>query len=495
MPTTVRCHYDPTCHSKRKLSLWKLFSVTPTDQSSEPRSDGVTAYVARHTTMIAAAVCLMSFAGFWLAQRVGPVSMIDLMVYRAEGWTVRTGGDLYAMVATRARLPATYPPFSALVFVPLTWLDVASMRTFATAANLLLLLGVVYLSLRIIGRPRQLPPAAATFAVSAVAVWCEPVWTTLRYGQINLLLILLVLWDLTRRSGRRWAGVGTGVAAGIKLTPALFAVFLALVGIVQGVRRLRSGRGVWNPALRQALVALGACTATVGLADLALPRDSRTFWGRVVFAASRVGYAEQTANQSVRGVAARLLHTAIPGDSWLLAAAVVGILGLVVAVAAAVADDRLPAAPAWACCACAATALLVSPVSWSHHWVWCVPMVLLLGSEALRRRTMLWGAAAVAGTLLFTSYVVWWVPHGLGRQELHQNVGEMMLSAAYPAGGLAFLLLTGIQVIRALRTPRHHPVAESASEPPHRGGAGDGVRLTRGEAAIEQRARRAGRRP
>ncbi|MDF3288228.1 glycosyltransferase 87 family protein [Streptomyces silvisoli] len=429
--------------------------MTATQPISDPRTGAVRDLIARRPTMLAALACLVSFTGFWIAQRAAHVSMIDLMVYRAEGWTMRTGRDLYAMVATEANLPNTYPPFAAIIFAPLTWLGVPAMRTAATAANLGLLVAVVHLSLRLVGRPQRVPRTAATLAISAVAVWCEPVWTTLRYGQINLLLAVLVLWDLTRRADHRWAGTGIGIAAGIKLTPALFAVFLALVGAAQGWRRLRGGGRVWNPALRRAAVAAGAFAATVTVAAVALPRDSRDFWTRMVFAANRVGHAEETANQSVRGVLARLLHTPDPGGSWLVAAALVGALGLAVAVAAALAGDRLPSGTAWAACACAVTALLVSPVSWSHHWVWCVPMVLLLGSEALRRRDPRWRVGAALTAVLFCSFVPWAVPHTPGRRfELHQNPGEMLLSAVYPLIGLAFLAVAGTQAVRALRIRR-----------------------------------------
>ncbi|MDI5964803.1 glycosyltransferase 87 family protein [Streptomyces sp. SL13] len=419
-----------------------------------PRPAGVRRYVARRPTAVAAVACLLSFTAFCLAQHAARVSMVDLMVYRAEGWTVRTGQDLYAMVATSAHLPTTYPPFAALLFEPLSWMRVPEMRAFATVFNLGLLLAVVHLSLRLIGRPHRIPVAAATLATAAVAVWCEPVWTTLRYGQINLLLAVLVLWDLTRRSGHRWAGVGIGVAAGIKLTPALFAVFLALVGVVQGWRGLRAGRTVWNPALRRAGVALAAFATTAALAALALPADSRTFWTRMIFAANRVGRVEDTANQSVRGVLARLLHTTHPDGSWALAAGLVGLLGLAVAVAAALAGERLPSGPAWAACACATTALLVSPVSWSHHWVWCVPMVMLLASEAQRRRSVPWRVGAAAAAVVFCSFALWLVPHAAtGHHELRQNAGQMLLSATYPLVGLVFLAVAGFQAVRALRTP------------------------------------------
>ncbi|MET8688111.1 glycosyltransferase 87 family protein [Streptomyces sp. NPDC004732] len=393
----------------------------------------------RRRVPLAAGACLLSFTAFWLAQRAADVSMIDLMVYRAEGETVRAGGDLYALRTTEAHLPTTYPPFAALLFTPLTLLDTATMRTLATLGNLALLIVFVHLSLRMIHGERHARVESVLWA-SALAVWCEPVWTTLRYGQVNLLLAVLVLWDLSRRPGHRWAGVGIGVAAAIKLTPALFAAFLLLTGAAEAVRR-----GPWRPAVRHACVAAVSFAGATLLAAALLPYDSQRFWTRMVFEAGRVGLAEDTANQSLRGVLARLLHTGEPGARWALAAAVTGALGLAVAVAAALRGER-----AWAALACAATALLVSPVSWSHHWVWCVPMVLLLGAEAARRGGRAQWAAAGATYLVFCSYALWWVPHGAGRLELDQNYGQMTLSALYVVAAFTFLLAA----LTRLRTNR-----------------------------------------
>ncbi|MGA4848813.1 glycosyltransferase 87 family protein [Streptomyces sp. G5(2025)] len=384
---------------------------------------------ARRRVPLAAGVCLFSFTAFWLAQRAADVSMIDLMVYRAEGETVRAGGDLYALRTTEAHLPTTYPPFAALLFTPLTLLDTPDMRTLATLGNLLLLVVFAALSLRLILEERHARVEAALW-VSALAVWCEPVWTTLRYGQINLLLAVLVLWDLSRRPGHRWAGLGIGVAAAIKLTPALFAVFLLLTGATEALRR-----GVWRPAVRHACVAAVSFAGATLLAAAVLPYDSWRFWTRMVFEAGRVGLAEDTANQSLRGVLARLLHTAEPGAWWAVSAAASCALGLAVAVAAALRGER-----ARAVLCCAATALLVSPVSWSHHWVWCVPMVLALGVEAARRGGRVRWAAAGAASLVFCSYALWWVPHGAGRLELAQNYGQMTLSGLYAVTASAFLL-------------------------------------------------------
>ncbi|WP_018556600.1 MULTISPECIES: glycosyltransferase 87 family protein [unclassified Streptomyces] len=404
----------------------------------------------RRATLVAALVCLVSFAAFWAAQRAAHVSMIDLTVYRAEGWTVRNGGDLYAMRVTHAQLPNTYPPFAALLFTPLTLLGTGACRIAATLLNLGLLVALAHLSLRLAGPPRRLPPAAAALAVAAAAVWCEPVWTTLRYGQINLLLAVLVLWDLTRR-GSRTAGIGVGIAAGIKLTPLLFVLFLAIGGAVAAWRR----REKWNAWLRQAAVAFVTFAATAGLSALVLPRDSRRFWTGVVFSADRAGNGEDTANQSLRGVLARALHTGDPGGVWLLAAVAVAAAGLAVAAVHLTSGEH-----AWAVLSCAVTGLLVSPVSWSHHWVWAVPLLVFLAGRAPRGRrpALRWGGAALFG-LLFCSYALWLTPHGDGvaRPELHQSAAQMALSAVYPAAGAAFLCLAAAAAWRGRRDRATEP--------------------------------------
>ncbi|MCX5201265.1 glycosyltransferase 87 family protein [Streptomyces sp. NBC_00237] len=383
---------------------------------------------ARPPAVVAGAVCLLSFATFWAAQRFARVSMIDLTVYRAEGATVLSGGDLYAMRVTAANLPTTYPPFAALLFTPLSLSDLNLLRVLATAGNLALLVALVHLSLRLAGGSR---PKAALWSAAA-AVWCEPVWTTLRYGQINLAVAVAVLWDLTRKEEHRWAGVGIGLATAVKITPGLFVVFLLLAGLSRG---RRAGAYRDDPWLRQAAVAVVAfLAATVGSAVL-LPRDSHTFWTRALFDSSRVGNMEDTANQSLGGVLARLLHTGAPGAWWGAVAALVAVMGLYTAVDAALRGDRARAA-----LTCAVTALLISPISWSHHWVWCVPLIAFLAvraaGEGRGRKAGAWTAGAV-----FFSYALWAVPHGRhGRSELDQDLGQFVLSASYPVVGLAFVL-------------------------------------------------------
>ncbi|MET9953905.1 glycosyltransferase 87 family protein [Streptomyces sp. NPDC006339] len=392
---------------------------------------------------LAAAVCLLSFTAFWVAQRLAHVNMLDVMVYRAEAETLRAGGDLYAMRATSANLAMTYPPIAAVLFLPLTLVSVPVMRTLSTAGNLLLVIALVQLSLPLV-RPALSRGAAradlwrTTLWVAAVVVWCEPVWTTLRYGQINLLVAVAVLWDLTRREGSRWAGLGIGLATAVKLTPGLFMVLLFAAGLLLW-RRDRT----LNQWLRTALTATGTFLAATLAMALALPADSKTFWTRTLFETGRVGHTEETANQSLSGVLARLMHTDAPGLWWVATAALLGGAAMVLAVRAAIRGDK-----AVAVTVTAFTALMISPISWSHHWVWCVPLLILLYDRSTRAWPVT-GAVALA----FASFALWWVPHDPGRPELDQNAGQMLLSAVYPLTATAVFAGYALAVWRT-RTPR-----------------------------------------
>ncbi|MFI8822555.1 glycosyltransferase 87 family protein [Streptomyces sp. NPDC053431] len=397
----------------------------------------------------AAAACLISFAAFWVAQRLAHVNMLDVMVYRAEAETLRAGGDLYAMRATSANLAMTYPPFAAVLFLPLTLVGVPLMRTLNTAGNLLLVVALVRLSLQLVRPALSRPGSRAelwrtALWIAAVVVWCEPVWTTLRYGQINLLIAVAVLWDLTRREGSRWAGVGIGLATAVKLTPGLFVVLLFAAGLLLWRRDRRP-----NQWLRTAITATGTFLGITLASALALPADSKKFWTETLFETGRVGHAEETANQSVSGVLARLLHTDAPGLWWVAAAALLGGAAMVLAVRAAVRGDK-----AVAVVVTAFTALMISPISWSHHWVWCVTLLILLYDRSTRAWPVT-GAVALA----FASFALWWVPHDPGRPELDQNAGQMLLSAVYPLTATAVLAGYALSLWRA-RTRVQAPATE-----------------------------------
>ncbi|MFC0360265.1 glycosyltransferase 87 family protein [Kytococcus schroeteri] len=340
---------------------------------------------------------------------------IDLEVYRWGGQLVADGDPLYV---ARDGLPFTYPPFAALVFVPLALVPRAvavAVLTLASALGLVVALrraleGRREGSMTLLGR-RLAPTWPVLGALGVAAVVCEPVWQTFSFGQVNLLLAGLLAADLLRRGDRPWRGVWLGVAAGIKLTPVFLVAWLVLTR-------------QW----RAAGVALASMLATVGLGFLLLPSDSRAFWSEVLPETGRIGAPSYVANQSVKGLLARFLGDEAPAldPAWFALASVVGLVLVLAAARLAALGDR--AAGLWVA---ALGMLMASPVSWSHHWVWLAPLALaVLCSEARRDvpRPARWAVAAMLGSALLQ--VIWWVPSRDGR-ELEWNAWQVLLGNAY----------------------------------------------------------------
>ncbi|MEV5981981.1 glycosyltransferase 87 family protein [Streptomyces sp. NPDC052114] len=370
--------------------------------------------------------------------------MADALVYRAEGAAVVHGDDLYGFTVTRWELPATYPPFAALLFVPTTWLPLPALKLTFLLGNIALLALLIHLSRTLTGRLPLRP--AHLCAATALALWLEPVFQTVLFGQINLALACLVLWDLTRppgtRAGRtRARGVAVGIAAGIKLTPAVFIAYLFLTG-----------------RTRDARTATASFAGTVLLGALVLPAASVEFWTRRVFETGRVGKAWIVDNQSLQGLIARVLHTAEPGLAWAAPAALTAVAGLWLA-------RRTAGAEPHALLVTAFTALLVSPISWSHHWVWCVPLLALLAAEGRPR-------LAVAVAALFTARTFWLLPHQ-GDLDLRLPWWQQPLASPYAL--LALALLPMLSTYLSTRTEVPHPRPGIDSPHGHGSRSHDGV--------------------
>ncbi|MFD8785577.1 glycosyltransferase 87 family protein [Kitasatospora sp. NPDC059599] len=367
----------------------------------------------------------VSLAVFALFRHTHGATMVDMLVYRAEGQAVVRGEDLYAMRLPGWDLPATYPPFAAMLFVPSTWFDVSILRVLVMLLNYALLALAVHLSLKLAGWAKQHRTAVVILA-TGLGIWLEPVFTTFQYGQVNLGILCLVLWDLTRSDRNRFKGVGIGLATAIKITPGLFAVYLFLTGRV-----------------RAALVSAGTFLAAGLIGWALLPDASYGFWTTYLWDPSRVGVTVLVDNQSLRGAVCRLLDVNDPGLVGLIASALVGALGLAVAVLAGRSARVLRRADAWGAVCAAFTALLVSPISWTHHWVWCIPLIALLVVEArTRARQVLLGVTL----LVFLSHVMWTVPHRWGRGV---DWYWQLPGAIYPPMGIAVLAVIGVRVYRA----------------------------------------------
>ncbi|WP_330178808.1 glycosyltransferase 87 family protein [Nocardia sp. NBC_01503] len=345
---------------------------------------------------VLAVVLVLTTVNPWMSESGGILAGgLDAHVYRDGAERVLQGRPLYTE-PTFFGLLYTYTPFSALVFLPIaaipwSWITYASLLL-----NVFVLFGCVLLCWRALGY-RVTPRLAGVSALlTLTCLFLEPVRTTMFYGQINLVLMLLVLWDFSRADDSRIRGIGVGVAAGIKLVPGYFVVqYLAL--------------RQWRSAAVAALTFLG----TIALAWVILPEDSHRYWFSTFFQSDRIAPDTNPANQSIRGVLAHLSHGAAPLWLWLVVTIAVTFVSLVVTVALDHRGERLLAATLAGMTACA-----VSPFAWGHHWVWFVPLMVHLVDRA-QSNPRWWGAAA----LLFVGTGAWAYHWG----ENYVSVGIFLL--------------------------------------------------------------------
>ena len=304
----------------------------------------------------------------------------DARVYWWGGQQAARHGALYA---SGGPYNFTYPPFAAALFrlgaaAPEGWLAAV-----VTAGSIVALVALCWQALGAAGVRR---PPETVFAVAALALVAWPVDYTLHLGEVNLNEAALVGADLlAKRDGGRWQGIATGLAAGIKLTPLIFVVYLLLT------RRIRA-----------AVTAAAAFAATVIAGLILLPAQSRVFWLGGAFAnPSRVGNPANPSNQSLSGAIARLAGGLDGVRGWWLAAALLtGLAGIAVAAWAHRRGHRLGGVVC-----CAVTGLLVSPFSWTHHWVWAVPLMIGLVATAWQRRSWVRGLIAAAVAVAFSGFV------------------------------------------------------------------------------------------
>jgi len=323
-------------------------------------------------------------------------NFFDLKIYMSamDWWT--TGHPLYDYVQpdrVQGALYFTYPPFSALLLWPFGLLRLGVTVTIFTVLTVLaVVLTTRWLVLPVIARhglPRTFTLVVAVLLVLAV----ESTRETITFGQINMLLVVLILGDLLFAvpQARRWAGVGVGLATALKLFPGIFIVYLL------ATRRWRA-----------AVVASATAAAATLLAAAIAPSDSWRFWTQELWDTERVGRTDYVGNQSLFGLLSRFTAPEKPDRVlWLLLVAVVVGYGLWRAARAARAGDLLTGLTLTGL-----VGALVSPITWTHHIYWLVPAVVLLVDVALsadrpdESRRRWWSAALALGTTAVITYGV-----------------------------------------------------------------------------------------
>ncbi len=349
-------------------------------------------YVGTGVLVVAAAVYLVHW---------GRAYGLDLQVYRAGIASWRSGHNPYNGVFTIHHLRFTYPPFALVALSPLAWAPFAATQIMLWALSILALALAVYVVCRRGGVQSGWPLAARSIGWASLAViLVEPVRTNMDYGQINTLLLGLVVVDLLVMP-KRHRGWLVGLAAAIKVTPLIFVAMPLL-------------ERDWKAVAR----GLAAVAGTTGLTWLFWPNTTKTYWAHDLFAAKRVGNIASAGNQSLSG----LLHRwPFPSDGQ--AGILLVLCGAAVLMGFYVAHRRLSHGDrAAAMLALALVGLLISPISWTHHWVWVVlipPLLLTEGGRSLRgpTRSALWALFAVS---ILAPY--WWFTTGLAAEVLADSL-------------------------------------------------------------------------
>jgi len=363
---------------------------------------------------------------------------VDLGVYLMGAHQIFSG-HLYTTYGSIPREPFTYPPVGALFFVPLRMLSQTGAQVAWAVASVLVLVAFLAVSLRAIRNDwRRLDVALAALVLTFPLAVLNPIAMTFSFGQINLLLALLVVADLTGRysiSGREVPrGVMTGIAAALKLTPLIFVLFLFIT------RQIRAG-----------CTALGVFVASgIGM-TIVVPSESWSYWTRYIFDAHRVGGVVFISNQSLRSAIIRFSHEHAPESLIVVAVLFSGAAGLWAAAWAYRTSSVMLGV-----LVCAVTGLIVSPITWSHHLVWIAPIVLWLSLADDRPAFgRCWSALAI---VWFWFGAIWRTPHGNG-VELHDSFAQMLIGNSYTIAMVLFVV--GIAAMLAQR----HGVRIQGSRP------------------------------
>jgi alpha-1,2-mannosyltransferase len=366
---------------------------------------------------------------------------VDIDVYRMGGQHVLS--NLYSVRFGHSGLLFTYTPFAALLFAVFGLnLGVWPLQGVWAVANIVALAALLYLSIKIVV-PRLQRNELVRWALLLLfpALALNPVFTTVGLGQINLVLCLLITWDLAtdRRIGSRTVplGVATGIAAAIKLTPLIFVPYLIIT---------RRSRGALY-----AVITFVACEA---IAFLITPGNSWTYWTKDVLNSKRAGALLYTSDQNLSSVLQRLHHGPVSALVLVPALVVIGVGGLALA---AWAHRR--SSVVLGLLVCATTGLIISPITWVHHLVWVVPVIIWLaaGADRPRRGPLLAGITAV----LFVVAPIWWVPTSWNvtkdAPELHQNHWQLLVGNSFLYAMLAFLVGVAVMLVRRSKVARGGP--------------------------------------
>lgn len=333
---------------------------------------------------------------------------VDMVVYREGVQAFLDGRSVYSepMLAGDILLPFIYPPFGALIMVPLTafdWMDHNMAGDIMIVLSDLLVLVCLYFVLRaIMKNQRWLLPAAAL--VWAGTMLFEPIHLNNGFAQINIVIMALVVLDLVPRKRFLPQGVLIGLAAAIKITPLAMLLYFLL-----------------RKEIKPILIAIGSAIAATLVAAAFRWQAFVEFFSEKLLNMGRgddIGVAtEYQSNSSIKGVIQRMFTSKEAMEdygtwinvAWIILALVTVVLGSMLILALLKRNMLIDAQ-----LTTAVVMLLISPVSWSHHWVWLALIIPVLFYRAWTWRHHTWIAGSLLAVLtawtamLVTTPPKWW---------------------------------------------------------------------------------------
>lgn len=363
---------------------------------------------------------------------------VDMIIYRSGVRAFLEGGEMYSvpMYAGDLALPFIYPPFGALILVPLSIFDVihsdlaGDIMIMVSSALIIACLWFV-LGAVARGSVDKLSLAALTAATWPVALLIEPVWLNSGFAQINVVIMALVILDLVPRKRFLPQGSLIGIAAAIKITPLAMLLFFLLRRDFRAI--LVAGASALLATGVAALIRWDATVDYFSTVLLGMGTDSE-------FGVSTV----YQSNSSFKGMlmrwwtsdAALDANSTLTNVIWLVAALLTIVLGGWLMVALFRRDMLVDAA-----LVNALIMLLISPVSWSHHWIW---LTLILPVLAWRCLTVLRAPVALSAlvftwaALVLTQPPKWWYGDAI---DVHYLTGvEKFLVSDFVWLGIAVLV-------------------------------------------------------
>lgn len=360
---------------------------------------------------------------------------IDSDVYRAGAQAFLDGLNLYEQdyVVGGIQLPFTYPPIATVVFTPLLLVPSSTMGVLLTLMSATLMWWCIAIVIRRMFKKISTADSRMfALFILPVALFTEPVNQTLQFGQINIILMTLVLMDTFTRKPWLPRGFWIGLAAAIKLTPAVFGLYFLI-------------KRDWKGAITSIASGVGFTL----LAFLLLPSSSKVYWTETLSDPSRIGNLSYITNQSVRGMFSRLVHDHQDVVEWIWMGSVALTL---IGVAVAMFRVLKAGSPHGAVLLNSLIALLCSPVSWSHHWVWLIPVALGFAAGAWSQRHSAPATAATSMVMALITTIPMLVPT-FWNMPYDSEAAPAWPLALHPSGSSYVVIAIAI-VIVALINPR-----------------------------------------